>query len=1110
MKPSFARKIAPLALAAVLSGASADGQVFTHTEARHTHSIGLTPDGTRLLALHSDDARLSVFDPSGATPVLVAEIPVGLEPVALRARTNDEVWVVSELGDSVAIVSLSRSALVATLRAPDEPSDVVFAQGKAFVSCARNRLVRVFDSATREEVATIPLGGLEPRALATDAAGTRVFAAFLHSGNGTTLLPPNLSPAPPPPTNPSLPAAPKTGLIVPVSDSRIRYTVLDRDVAEIDAATLSITRYLPGAGTHLFDLALQPGTGDVWVANTDARNLIRFEPNLRGHFVDHRITRLSASTGAPTVFDLNPGIDYATLPNPSAQATALAQPTALSFSASGTDLWIAAFGSDRIARVDPGNGAVLEITDLRPPGDDTRRMRGPRALALDEARGRLYVLNKISASLSAIDTGSGEVLAEVALGSRDPMPAALRAGRGFLFDARLSGNGTASCASCHLDADRDGLAWDLGDPGGEMTTVTGANLSAHDTTPRQRNMHPMKGPMTTQTLRGLSGGAPFHWRGDRPTLQSFNGTFHSLLGGAELPPADIDMLANYLFSLRHHPNPNRQLDGSLPLEVNGGNPTRGQNLFAQHLNHCAVCHTLPRGTDNNIDLHAEVGASQPVKNPPLATVYQRFGFNPQAGQTSLTGFGLLHDGSGSILPTVHPYVLDVLGGSDFADVAAFILCFDTGTAPSVGDSITISGTHAASALADIGRLEARAVSGALDLVARGRVGGEERGYFYSRTLQLYVPDVFGGTPLSRSELIAALGAEDALTFLGVPPGEGARFAGDLDRNATPLPDSYFTRSKTKPLEIPATIGVLANDARVAPPADLASISTLPANGSALLASDGALRYTPGTAFAESGFDRLSYRVHIGGDPGNASAETSATISTFSSASGKYFGLLRKDGGPEINGFVKVQVTSIGTWTGTARIDSAVQTLKGTIAADGELRPHRDPKLNVTLRLWVDDEGRRRISANARQEARLFVATMQRSPYAKGVPAPGAGRHSLTLTVSSASENAPLDPGKAKATIGKQGAAKLKGRLGDRTPFSMSVPLAEGNDGGWLLPVYTPVFRSPPGSVSGELEFAPAGQIVSGVLTAIRPPQTRPANAAAPYTIRYDANETPTP
>ena len=108
-----------------------------------------------------------------------------------------------------------------------------------------------------------------------------------------------------------------------------------------------------------------------------------------------------------------------------------------------------------------------------------------------------------------------------------PTPIGLKEGRGFLYDAKLSGNGTMSCATCHLDGGVDGLAWDLGDPGGRMAYVTGNGGG-------QVAVHPMKGPMTTQTLRGLPAGANLHWRGEKAGLASFNSAFQSLLGGAPL------------------------------------------------------------------------------------------------------------------------------------------------------------------------------------------------------------------------------------------------------------------------------------------------------------------------------------------------------------------------------------------------------------------------------------------------------------------------------------------------------------------------------------------------------------------------------------------------
>jgi len=785
----------PVCAAALLAGLSlspAQQAPYVHYEARHTHPVGLSPDGTRLFALNSPDARLSVFDVSDAAnaqPVLIAEIPVGLEPVSLRARTNDEVWVVNELSDSISVVSVSGRKVLATLRAGDEPADVVFAQGKAFVSCARSNSVRVYDTASRAELVSLDVFGLYPRALAVNAAGTRVYAACLLSGNRTTILPHARAPLPPPPENPHLPDAPRTALIVPASDPRIDYTVLDHDVVEIHAETLEVLGHYGGAGTNLFDLALHPVTGDLWVANTEALNLIRFEPALRGHFVDNRLTKIALPSGTPEVFDLNAGLDYQTLPNAAALETALAQPTALVFAPDGSHAWVAAFGSDRVARV-LTDGSVTARVDVRPAGG-SGAMRGPRGLALHAGQQRLYVLNKLANTVTVIDTATAAVLSEVPAGSHDPMPLAVKHGRGFLFDARLSGNGTASCASCHLDADRDGLAWDLGDPGGEMVTVLGKNISAHDPADRPRTMHPMKGPMTTQTLRGLHDGtaaaAPFHWRGDRPTLQSFNPTFDLLMGGGQLGEADINALADYLNSLRHHPNPHQNLDRTPPVFFELGSTTSGRNLFGIHNNHCGVCHALPASTSHNIDLMHTVGSTQPVKDPSLALVYQKMNFFPQIGSVSLSGFGMLHDGTGSSLPTVHPYDLSELSNTQqFADVKAFVLTLDTGTAPAVGYEVTATAANRTTepVQLDIVELENQAARGNCEVVVRGLLHGRQRQFYldYAEEAYAYRSDRAGEPLRDNAALLEMLQPGDALTWMGVPYGQGRRFGGDRDED----------------------------------------------------------------------------------------------------------------------------------------------------------------------------------------------------------------------------------------------------------------------------------------------------------------------------------------
>src|SRR5262249_37300415 len=113
-------------------------------------------------------------------------------------------------------------------------------------------------------------------------------------------------------------------------------------------------------------------------------------------------------------------------------------------------------------------------------------------------------------------------LAETAhLSVYNPEPQSVVLGRPFLYDANFSSsNGEASCSSCHVFGDFDSLAWDLGNPDGSITDspmTIRLDFAAGDVNgdANTYQFHPMKGPMTTQTLRGLAHSGPMHWRGDR-------------------------------------------------------------------------------------------------------------------------------------------------------------------------------------------------------------------------------------------------------------------------------------------------------------------------------------------------------------------------------------------------------------------------------------------------------------------------------------------------------------------------------------------------------------------------------------------------------------------
>src|ERR1051325_3761677 len=392
----------------MLAGGFAGAQnSYVNFEGKQTRPISLSPDGTRLFAVNTPDARLSVFDVTHPlSPFLIAEIPVGVEPVSVNPRDNNEVWVVNEVSDSVSIVSVMNRMVMDTLAAKDEPADVVFAGGKAFVSESRNNQVAVFDLVSHALLTNIGLSGLNPRSLAANTNGTKVYVAFALSGNRTTIVPANQNPTNQSPIDPpmstNLPAPPQVGRIVDATDptwtNRIRFTMPDNDVAEIDVATLAVSRYFSRVGTVNFALAVQPGSGDLFVANTDARNLTRFEPNLKGFFVTNRVARITIGSGVVTNFNLNPNYNPTnfTLLD---RTNALAQPTAIAFGPSGANYFLAAFGSDRIARVDAASGNVAARIELCPTAvgsaSDPRNKRGPRGLALDPGVA-LYALNRIA------------------------------------------------------------------------------------------------------------------------------------------------------------------------------------------------------------------------------------------------------------------------------------------------------------------------------------------------------------------------------------------------------------------------------------------------------------------------------------------------------------------------------------------------------------------------------------------------------------------------------------------------------------------------------------------------------------------------------------------
>ena len=151
------------------TGSAAAQTSFLTFESGHVRPLAQSPDGSQLFAVNTPDNRLEVFDVAGGSLTHVHSIPVGMEPVAVAARTNDEVWVVNHVSDTISIVRLSEMNVFRTLLVGDEPTDVRFVPGQnaAFVCVSQEDRIRVYDTTNLDLAPTdIPLDQSDPRSLA--------------------------------------------------------------------------------------------------------------------------------------------------------------------------------------------------------------------------------------------------------------------------------------------------------------------------------------------------------------------------------------------------------------------------------------------------------------------------------------------------------------------------------------------------------------------------------------------------------------------------------------------------------------------------------------------------------------------------------------------------------------------------------------------------------------------------------------------------------------------------------------------------------------------------------------------------------------------------------
>ena len=701
-------------------------------------------------------------------------------------------------------------------------------------------------------ITIVTLFGDTPRALATSPDGSTVYAAVFQSGNQTTTVSEgavcnggasssscSVSGAtapgglPAPNQSDGGQPAPETGLIVKFDgtnwldelgrqwDGVVRFNLPDLDVFAIDAnATTPVeTDSWPGVGTILFNMATHPVSGDVYVSNTEAFNHVRFEGSrgggdttstVQGHLHETRVTIIDPGLGSVTPRHINKHIDYTVRPAPAGvKQNSLGLPRQLAFSADGSAVYLAAKGSDKVGFFTTAN---LDDNSFSPSSADHAIVSGggPSGLLVDDARGRLYVTTRYDNGISIVDTATKSETVHYVM--PNPEPATVVDGRRFLYDANLtSSNGEVACGSCHVDGDFDSLAWDLGDPTGDIINNPGpfkVNIGPQD-------YHPMKGPMTSQTLRGMDGHGPMHWRGDRTggndeanvppdggifneelAFKKFIVAFEGLNGAAAaISDPQMDAFTNFILEVMMPPNPIRNLDDSLTASQDAGKTFYFGPISDTFFN-CNGCHVLDPpnklfGTDGFSTFENE---PQMFKVAQLRNLYTKVGMfgmpnvpffnggnNGHQGD-QIRGFGFLHDGSTDTMERFfNASVFNFPGGNtQRQQVEQFMLAFDNNIKPVVGQQITQTPTNKATTDPRVDLLLARAAAGDNDVVASGIISGEMRRAtrLANGTFQL---DRAADAPLTATALQNLVVSQSTeLTFTAVPLNSGIVYGIDRD------------------------------------------------------------------------------------------------------------------------------------------------------------------------------------------------------------------------------------------------------------------------------------------------------------------------------------------
>jgi hypothetical protein len=882
--------IAALALLAGRAPLAAQGRTdYLNPESPQGHPLEVVrlAGHDYLVACNTRDNSIEVWDTDETVAERrLARVRVGLEPVSVRFNARlSQLFTANFLGDSVSVVSLAAPAGPASLSARllhttwvgDEPIDLAF----------YNRAEPTGNRETFFVTHMSPdgFGWRDAISFAPVAPGLDLVAAKVSLGFDTSNPPDGT-------IDDFIELAAKEPrtvlvrgdqlLILPLKGGSNPFATLGGDFdLYCDDLTAPFAQPVHLGGLHTTGLNMSfDGAGRLYIVGGEALDLeLEDEPNVAAAptgFVKSMFYLVEdPCSPSPTVKRRDVNLEVAALqplalppgavqplvqPVPKAKALSmLTDVVAFSGGAAVPKVFFTAFGNDRVGVIEPDPGeanpnlwpirriAVSPVNGNPLAGPNGLAIKGPNPGQLNDPGARLYVLNHLDSSITAVDPVAETKVTggELSL-FNDPRPAYLTQGQQFLYNAKLSGSGFVSCSSCHVAGRTDRRAWDLGTPGQpdvQIPTILpdGTNDVVFPAD---------KGRLVTQSLQGLlnfevppgqqiwATNAPYHWRGDRASFLDFNPAFASLLGGQQLSPGEMGQFQEFINSIHYPPNPrerrNRQPSGVFGsgqnLSTDGSTDGfRGLKLF--HLKasvgprSCVTCHALPEGSNNRITDAADV-VGQPIESAALRGLFQKEARRDLDGssdpsQSPYTGLeGLFHTGfvPGSTLDllnltgSINAFNLFAFNGplcggagfcEDLKDVSQLVHEFDWGVGPLVGCPATVDLTNKAQALpgvpssgcdgactdlaSSLACMEQQAGLANSGIAVQASLAGSDRGFWYDPVVRLYREEPAGGGSLSRGALVGLVATDqDRLVFQAAPLGSERRIAAPNGDSSGPL------------------------------------------------------------------------------------------------------------------------------------------------------------------------------------------------------------------------------------------------------------------------------------------------------------------------------------